>query len=1063
VGYYNPHTPDILGQEWVPIRDEDVVFSQAVNNVERGHRFTNTASRTLGEAKFYIHKFPPAFIACQTWTAAIYPAGKEQSSGPIRSVLIPCNNGGITGSASQVTLVNASTVQQALADPSDDMYVYWRPGVAAADVAMYFAVNNYAQLLTGKRILGVNFVYSAENLPTSLAVDQTVTIMYVGPDNDLSLIYPNPFGDAVGINLNNGHDFVNGGINKIALGDVNMVFGNSTTMIETIPWTYEQLQRFEPSAANRIQVHLRQNGPANKGYEYSLDYAALEVIFCEEQRISYGSLVESAPANPERFYIMGQNGLTMRDLQGGVNPTLPVGDYTLTLAQSSVGDLVQALYDKNRQPLLNGVRQLYPMPAHVGIEIRIPTPLTDGEVFEVEETDILPQLSLHTSTPTTGTITDVHVYGRQAVAQVWGTVTATQEIYDLGFGANSYPQVRFYARRFGNTTVPLKLTSASFPTSIVSISPPDFDALDELVDGWKEVTLTFPTAPTMGTGGNPQWTFSALGEFAGNRWEVLGASAPAISGVTGNMLNLAAPLNQQYAATYGLPVSGSAINLGWINGISPLVSATTDDQASDGVLIFSQNMPVISGMTVTVLNQAVTGIGPECGVNPAFIPSQIQYNRIAWPYQTGDIVFDDFNRAAASGTWGTASSTQVWAAGTPAVYALTGTTGTVTPAATNTYYVNVAGSTTMKDVNGFFRIASSIAASGADHWGAVFVRSTGPTTDQLYARVGWETDGTVKLYLMNESSSVHTSLGSVIFAQTYTPGTFINVRFRLVGLLFQAKAWIDGDDEPPLWMLEVATPNNPSTGTIGTRVIAGTGSPLPTISFDDITVTDNNFGAYELQRLDTVETDWKTIMLATSPTVTGFNDFEARIGILSSYRIRGLNVLNFPGLWSSTVTQTIPAPGVTGTAIVAGTQVMVFTSNERQNGSVNLAYSQAWEGQVSEDFTFPEAGMSELQAMYNKDFFTAFRPLERGGERFSRTLLVQAGAIAPETLADFRGLRDMAWADVSYICVRDEEGNRWLATINVPSGRVQHFRKLYFAGIEVIEVTDTPSPVDPAS
>ena len=101
--------------------------------------------------------------------------------------------------------------------------------------------------------------------------------------------------------------------------------------------------------------------------------------------------------------------------------------------------------------------------------------------------------------------------------------------------------------------------------------------------------------------------------------------------------------------------------------------------------------------------------------------------------------------------------------------------------------------------------------------------------------------------------------------------------------------------------------------------------------------------------------------------------------------------------------------------------------------------------------------------MFDRDFFTAFRPLERGGEQFSRTLLVQAAAIAPPTLGDFRALRDMAWDTVSYICVRDEDGNRWLANVVVPSGRVQRSRTLYFAQVNVAEVTATPSPVDPSS
>jgi len=99
--------------------------------------------------------------------------------------------------------------------------------------------------------------------------------------------------------------------------------------------------------------------------------------------------------------------------------------------------------------------------------------------------------------------------------------------------------------------------------------------------------------------------------------------------------------------------------------------------------------------------------------------------------------------------------------------------------------------------------------------------------------------------------------------------------------------------------------------------------------------------------------------------------------------------------------------------------------------------------------------------MYDRDFFVSFRPTERGGTRFQRNVLVQAAAISPETLEDFTSLRDMAWADLSYVCVRDEDGNRWFATVLVPSGRVQLNRTIYIAPVDIIEVTDTPTSVDP--
>ena len=214
--------------------------------------------------------------------------------------------------------------------------------------------------------------------------------------------------------------------------------------------------------------------------------------------------------------------------------------------------------------------------------------------------------------------------------------------------------------------------------------------------------------------------------------------------------------------------------------------------------------------------------------------------------------------------------------------------------------------------------------------------------------------------------------------------------------------------------------------------------------------------------MDTVDATWQTIMKSTDGGQTSFRDYEARVGIQSSYRIRTLDFYEFPGPWSSTTTVTLPAIGVSGGSCLQNGHLLIFTTNEIQDGSSNLAYSSVWmDTQVVEDFGFAEAGFVQMQAMYNRDFFTAFRPNERGGERFSRTVLVQAAAISPPTLGDFRSLRDMAWDDVSYICVRDEDGNRWFATVMVPSGQVLRDRRLYLAPVDIVEVTDTPSEVDP--
>lgn len=883
---YNPHLPTILGNEFAPIRNEDILYTGVVNNIERGYSFKTTGSRTLTTGQFYMNDFPSAYTASNVYTINVYPKDNEDHSGPINSVVIPCNNGGISGNGA--SFFDATTVAEALKDPSAGSDINVQFGTSTgAQISMFFAVNQYANILNGKRILGVNFLYAADQITTGDLTDTTAQScslqVYLRHDAFIGTWqYPDLFGGtALATFRNQGNRFIPNEINRIALGDTNMFFngtGNGVSLSSCMPWTYTDLLKFEATfAGTRLFMWGTTNGFfSTVAPLWGLTYAALEVIYCEEQRVACGSglFTASGQASTSTNFNLGTNLINMRTFNGSLNPVLAANtDYTVTLMRSNVGDQIlaggglTASVTTGPEASLNALREYYPMTNLPAIEVDIPAPPTpdiDGQVFTKQTTAIIPQVTLNTSG---GPLSEVHVYGRQAVAQVYGAVTATQRLEDstIANGNTRFPQVRFYARRFGVTTVSLTLEQVFIVGPTVSITPADFDLLPTIIDGWKEVTLTFANAvvPVMGAGSFPTWRWQATGEVAGNRWEILGAVAPALSGVPGNDLNLAPTAQVLSGSTYGAPVSGAAMLLSWVPGYAPPVSGTTADGTSDAVILFSQDPPAVSGFTLTPSTQTLTGIGLNCGLNPGFIPTAITYNRL---------------------TWTQLSST-------------------------------------------------SIAATG--------------------------------------------------------------------------------------------------------------------------------FGSYEIQRMDTIDTDWQTIMLATSITASGFNDYEARVGILSSYRIRCNNYYNFHGPWSSTLTSTITSPGVSGTSIDGTTHILAFTTNSQQSGASNLAYALGWEGEVSEDFNFPESGGQVYQAMYNRDFITVFRPLERGGTNFTRTLLVQAAAIAVPTLEDFVSLRDMAWASVPFICVRDEAGNRWFANVSVPSGTVQRGRRLYMAPINVVQVTDTPTPVNP--
>jgi hypothetical protein len=166
-------------------------------------------------------------------------------------------------------------------------------------------------------------------------------------------------------------------------------------------------------------------------------------------------------------------------------------------------------------------------------------------------------------------------------------------------------------------------------------------------------------------------------------------------------------------------------------------------------------------------------------------------------------------------------------------------------------------------------------------------------------------------------------------------------------------------------------------------------------------------------------------------------------------------VLDFAGVWVSG-TAFLASPGVSGAG--DANSVLIFTSN--QDPDASLAYVMQFEGDPVEEFSFPEAGQVSYRNQYQKDFPTAFHGTERGGEVFSRDILVQAAAITLPSLGNFTNLRSLAWADLPYVCVRDELGNRWFASVLVPGGRVRRDRTIYIAQVQITEVTDVPAPVD---
>lgn len=1066
MGNYNPNIPNIIGQEWVPIRNEDTTFIANQTVAEVGYSFLNgSAAQTLQDARMYLSEWPEGVTNGQYFGISVYPAGTEHETGPINSVIIPANSVGLTGNGGD--LPSTTDFLNAITNPTDAAsinsgYVGGTPTAFRAEI--YFDVNRYSQLLNGKRILGVDLLYSLNTLGDPSELSSWTKQLSIGVSRSLPATFlavasisalgvgTLPFSTTSGVRT----------VYPLQMGEVSPVTVFSSPL-NPLTWTYGELQRFEATNADRMAIDFRSSTDASHQSFFVIDYLALRVFYCEEKRVANGIFV--AQSNN----LLSLNTLTIPMRVPTTNALSPViqanTNYTVAMRAADAGQSATGI---NAATTVNwaALRQLYSIPSHPGIQINHPYPMDEqavGQEFTVETTDVLPQVTLHTST---GTVVSVHPYGRQAIAQVYGTVTATQQIDDTSpaITGYSYPQVRFYARRWGDTAVPLNIFRSSNPAQLTSITPEAFDALPPeggILDGWKEVTLRFPSAsiPQFGPTG-AQYTWSAPGETAGNRWEILGAYAPALSGTPGNMINQINPATQRLGpATYGAPISGSTVELVWVPGWSPLVSSATADPAADAMLIFSQDPMTITGFTLSTKNQAISGIGLDCGGAPCCIPTGISFHEITWGAgATSDSFSDD-----AMGDWGVADNGQAWVGDVGAFVS-----GGI---AWNAFQTGNSGLqnvvfTGLNDAEMYYEVFAPAMVTGGAYYPSAMLR-WGAGDSYYMGDVIFRSGGLLNASITRRTAAGFTTIASERFVSFYGPNRWISVKFQVSGIQIRLKAWQKGTLEPD-WQITVYDTTIVNGLYAGMRTeFDGTTGPSPvSIGYDNFCVYPammSNGGYWELQRSDTI-TDWKTIMRG-DPCSWRFRDYEARVGVNSFYRIRMVNAYNFAGLWSTTITGMIPSPGVTGSSCLqlsSDTRTLIFTSNYNQDGTYNLAYVPVWDnGKPSEDFAFPEAGTVSFGRMYNRNYQVGFKPTERGGEVFSRNILVNAAAVSLPRLANVKSLRDMAWQDVPYICVRDNLGDRWFAFVQVPNERVQRNGRLYIAQVGITEVTDTPYPVNP--
>ena len=474
MGNYNPHAPYIIGNEWVPIRQANFKPDKIT---ESGYSFRLDHSVIPITGAYYVTEVPQNKVSTVSDLIAVYPEGQETLTGPIKQLFIPVSSVWTTGAAiSHVALVNVQ-------NPSDDRAIWFTgPTDGNTHLGLSFDVTSYSQQLFGKRILDVSFRYS---LAAHDVADLATIESKIG-------FAKNMFTQGLYLNSQQLQGTVTGEPTKVdsfSIGSLNFWWDATRdvfTVRDIYPWRYQELARFAATEAAPSRMLLMFSNQLTTSNNVFLYFVDMQVTYCEEKRVLYGGRSTTPTQDPsgtvvQSNYEVGPNLVRLFNTSFASSATaLSAGRYTVTLTHDDLPVGVNV-----GSPNVAALRELYNLTPQQGV--RVNKSLIPDTTFTSEQIPVLTELTLHTSA---AVVTGVHPYGLQDDVNVYGSVTAIQEIEDDPVGtAKSYPQVRFYARRFGNTTVALSLVDVATGLSTVSISVADFDALPEIVDGWREVTL----------------------------------------------------------------------------------------------------------------------------------------------------------------------------------------------------------------------------------------------------------------------------------------------------------------------------------------------------------------------------------------------------------------------------------------------------------------------------------------------------------------------------------------------------------------------------------------------
>lgn len=1094
MGQYNPNQPLVVGNEFAPVISAPYTPQLFV---ERGWSFRAGAGFEADQASFFVDSLPPWSVPGHAYVVTIYRRGQEHRTGPLQTVTVPLQI--VTGTNTALG-GGAPTSTQSIANPTDGWYYRFRTGSTGESFARWSSATIPAELsepalVEGKRIHDVSILYTASAEPGNEApVPLEINHYYDVAGQRI------PYGTAQ-VDL---AESLTTRIRRSRWGEIVTWFrAGAGTSIDPFTddtsratWNYDLLTLFE--TGSDFLVEFRTDSAAQEGpREIFLHYAAMQITYSQENRVANWGVVLGADYDltgdtgdaggyrlgrntqgpGEGFGFNYPNAITLApgggSSQSGGGSAQSTADLTVTIKRADYGPY------NNQGPAgkIRALRTVPAFPGHPGLQIT--NSLEPGAQPVVESSDLLPQIVLQgegssASTPdlTVAPVELAHAYGIQWPLQVFSGSSAVQGIVPAAAGPETeMVHLRFWARsREAQTALRLVIETADQgPVTVANVDPSDLDDFPVVAEGWHQVDIEVDPGLlvddlSVASGTEPEVT-DVVHESSGGSTGAWSVTAPA-GDLEGQLLLLFHGADLGDIADMPAPTGGETWNLlhdaedfdsgsgaarlWWKVGgaAEPASYGLTQNSGADGVAIVA----AVQHVDETGLRSA-----EEATTAPQASVSFVETPDVAMDGQIGLDFRFAVRLANPGGTWTPPSGWDLLAGSVATSFVHMGLASRQSPSA-----------------GGSQRMTSSAAADDLGRLG-VTVTLPGPVVGPAAPR--WVSDtSAINPWEILAARVVDPNLPNDVFdpanpsemgigtyggalAEGGIEGDLPDTADIDVSVVWgQAMPTIEGleagEAVQPLAVVDPDCPIPPECIADGIRYLRVVWDPIES-GFEFV-----GLGHYDLQRQDdTMDADeWETVAQPVHPLVDVFDDFEARVGVETRYRVRYVHRNGMAGDWSEPAAAEVQAPGVTGVDTDKG--VLVFTSNAQPGR--NLAYVQTWNGAAVEDFDFVEAETRELQRMYGRDYRVAFRPLERGGVSFSRTLLVNAVRIPVETLrSGFESLRDLAWADLPYVAVRSDRGDRWLANVNVPSGSIRDRRRLYAAEVGIAEVTGRPFPLTP--